>query len=142
MHIICYIISKQYQRKLRGLLVGVWKHVRRRWGVFSRFIRFEVGDGSHISFWHDVWCGDHSLKDTFPGLFHIAQRKEARVMDNLQVSNGVMHWNVPFLRVVQDWEVEVVLASFGMLYSLKWRQGGEDCIWWIPSKRRGAVIFS
>jgi hypothetical protein len=57
-------------------------------------------------------------------------------MDNMQGSNGVIQWNVPFLRVVQDWEVEVTLAFFGMLYSLKWRQGGEDCIWWIPSKRK------
>jgi metal-sulfur cluster biosynthetic enzyme len=48
-------------------------------------------------------------------------------MDNLQVSNGFMKWNVHFLRAVHDWEVEVVLAFFGMLYSLKWRQGGEDC---------------
>jgi hypothetical protein len=33
----------------------------------------------------------------------------------------------------------VVLAFFGMLYSLKWRQGGEDCIRWIPSKRKFKV---
>jgi hypothetical protein len=26
-------------------------------GGFSRFIRFEVGDGSKIRFWLDVWCG-------------------------------------------------------------------------------------
>jgi hypothetical protein len=24
--------------------VGVWKNVRRGWGDFSRFVRFEVGD--------------------------------------------------------------------------------------------------
>jgi hypothetical protein len=36
----------------------------------------------------------------------------------------------------KDWEAEVVLAFFGMLYSLKWRQGREDCIRWIPSKRK------
>jgi hypothetical protein len=53
-----------------------------------------------------------------------------------------MHWNVPFLRVVQDWEVELVLAFFGMLYSLKWRQGGEDCIRWIPSKRKKFEVRS
>jgi len=38
-------------RMLRGLLVlGVWKHIRRGWGVFSKFIRFEVGDGPQTSF--------------------------------------------------------------------------------------------
>jgi len=36
----------------------------------------------------------------------------------------------------------VVLDFFGMLYSLKWRQGGEDCIWWIPSKRKKFEVWS
>lgn len=34
--------------------MGVWKHIRRGWGMFSKFVRFEVGDGSKVSFWHDV----------------------------------------------------------------------------------------
>jgi hypothetical protein len=34
--------------------VGVWKYVRREWGVFSRFVRYEVGDGSTIKFSHDL----------------------------------------------------------------------------------------
>lgn len=25
---------------------------------FSRFVRYEVGDGTQIRFWHDLWCGD------------------------------------------------------------------------------------
>jgi hypothetical protein len=29
-----------------------------------------------------------------------------------------------------------VLAFFGVLYSLKWRQCSEDCIRWISSKRK------
>jgi hypothetical protein len=69
--------------------VGVWKHIRRGWGVFSSYLSFDVGDGSLISFWHDVWCGTQSLKDAFPELFRIARCKEARVLDNMQISNGV-----------------------------------------------------
>jgi hypothetical protein len=46
--------------------VGMWKHIRRGWGVFSRFISFGVGDGSHIRFWYDSWCGDQPLKEAFP----------------------------------------------------------------------------
>jgi hypothetical protein len=33
--------------------VVVWKHIRRGWEKFSNFVRLEVGDGSHVSFWHD-----------------------------------------------------------------------------------------
>jgi hypothetical protein len=38
--------------------VGVWKHIRRVLRVFffffSRFVKYEVRDGSKIRFWHDV----------------------------------------------------------------------------------------
>jgi hypothetical protein len=30
--------------------VRVWKNIRRGWGEFSIFVRFEVGDGSRIRF--------------------------------------------------------------------------------------------
>jgi hypothetical protein len=63
-------------------------------------------------------------------------------LDNVQISHRVIHWNVPFFRAIQDWEVEVVLVFFGMLYSLRWRQGGEDCIRWIPSKRKKFEVRS
>jgi hypothetical protein len=32
---------------------------------FVCLLRFEVGDGFKIGFWHDLWCGDHSLKGNF-----------------------------------------------------------------------------
>ena len=25
---------------------------------FLRFVKYEVGDGSKIRFWHNLWCGD------------------------------------------------------------------------------------
>jgi hypothetical protein len=38
--------------------VGVWKHIKWGWGVFLSFMRYEVGDGSKIRFWYNLWCGD------------------------------------------------------------------------------------
>jgi hypothetical protein len=87
--------------------VGVWKHIRRAWEKFSKFVRFEVGDGSKVSFWHDVWYGDSPLKISSPDLFSIAQRKNVWVVDNMQFREGIIQWNVNFTRPVQDWEVEV-----------------------------------
>jgi hypothetical protein len=57
--------------------VGVSKNVRRGWGNFSRFTKFEAGDGSKIKFWHNVWCGDQTVKVVFPELFSISRFKEA-----------------------------------------------------------------
>jgi hypothetical protein len=37
--------------------VSVWKFIRRGWDNVAKYLRFEVGEGSHIRFWHDLWCG-------------------------------------------------------------------------------------
>jgi len=87
-----------------------------------------VGDGSKLRFWHDAWCGDQPLKEAFPKLFGIARSKEAWVVDNMLFSNGVIQWNVSFVKAVQDWEVDLEFAFFGVLYSFRWRQDSEDCI--------------
>jgi hypothetical protein len=115
--------------------VGVWKHIRRGWDKFSTFVRFEVGVGSKVSFWHDIWCGDRPLKISYPDLFSIAQRKDAWVADNMQYQDGITQWNVIFTRPVQDWELEMVLSFFERLYSLQLRHGEEDRIGWSLSKR-------
>jgi hypothetical protein len=70
--------------------VGVWKHIRRGWEKFRNFVRFDVRVGSHVSFWHDLWCGDRSLKQYFPVLFSIVRNKDATVTDNLVVQNRVI----------------------------------------------------
>jgi hypothetical protein len=81
---------------MRSYGVGVWKHIRRGWEYFSKYITFEVGDGSQISFWHDTWCGDQPLKESYPELYRIARNKEAWVSDNMQILNEAIHWNVHF----------------------------------------------
>jgi hypothetical protein len=103
--------------------------------VFLRFIKFGVGDGSRIRFWHDIWCGEQPLKEAFPDFFQIASNKEAWVKDHLQMVNNVIQWNVPFSRAVQDWEVKVVMAFFAKLYAFRSHMGKSDSMRWIPSKQ-------
>jgi hypothetical protein len=73
---------------------GVWKDIRRGWDKFHNFVRFETGVGSKVSFWHDLWCVDRSLKLCYPVLFSIARHKDVRMADNLFVQDGVSQWNV------------------------------------------------
>jgi hypothetical protein len=49
-----------------------------------------VGDGSKISFLHDLWCGNHPLKVAFLELFSIACCKEAWVADHMQFLNKIL----------------------------------------------------
>jgi hypothetical protein len=65
-------------------LVGFWKIIRRGLGGVSSHTRFEVGDGSKIRLWYDVWCADQALKVTFLDLFSLAHCKDAVVADLLE----------------------------------------------------------
>jgi hypothetical protein len=116
--------------------VEVWKATKfgSGWETFSKFVEYEVGDGSNVSFWHDVWCEDVPSKIYYSDLSSIACNKDARVADNMQVQEGNTHWNVIFTRPVQDWEVGVVFSFFEM-YSFRVKQGDIDRICWSPSKR-------
>jgi len=53
----------------------------------------------------------------------------------MQFSNDNLQWNLSFIIYIQDRKVDLVIAFYGMLYSLRLRQGGENRIWWIPSER-------
>lgn len=33
----------------------IWQDIGKGWYIFSRFSRWCLGKGGHISFWHDVW---------------------------------------------------------------------------------------
>jgi hypothetical protein len=115
--------------------VGVWKHIWRGWDKFRNFLCFEVAVGSHVSFWHNWWCRDRSLKQCFPVLFSIVRNKDAMVANNLVVQNGVIQLNVIFTHPVPEWEMEMVLSFFAQLYSISIRHGEDDRLVWSLSKR-------
>jgi hypothetical protein len=72
------------QRRLGILLEWEYaKFIRRGWDAFAAHVRYEVGDGSRILFWHDVWCGDLPFKLLFPKLFTIACGKDTWVEENM-----------------------------------------------------------
>jgi hypothetical protein len=68
------------------------------WGKFSSYTGFEVGDGSKVKFWCDLWCGDMALKEVFPVLFGIACTKDASIAAHIELSRGSIHWNMSFAR--------------------------------------------
>jgi hypothetical protein len=91
--------------------VGLWKFICMGWQNFRRFCKFDVGEGSKIRFWDDIWCGERALKEEFPSLFSIARFKEASIANNMEPSNISIQWNIQFTRLLHDWEVGE-LASF------------------------------
>ena len=61
-----------------------------------------VGDGTRISFWHKLWCGDIVLKVAFLVLFGIPCVKNTLVAANMEMLGGSNQWNVSFTREAHD----------------------------------------
>ncbi|KAG6683179.1 hypothetical protein I3842_13G178800 [Carya illinoinensis] len=70
----------------------LWKSIKGGWGVLYQHIGFMVDDGSKIRFWHDIWCVDTTLKDSFL----VVYEQKASVAELLGVSEGSMQCNVNF----------------------------------------------
>jgi hypothetical protein len=115
--------------------VSLWKHIRAGWECFSPFIKFKLGDGSRIKFWHDSWHGDHPLQDSFPVLFRLSRHPEASVADILHFDGPTLIWDIQFTRPMQDWELDIVNSFLEILYSSPLCQGGLDLVCWNPSSR-------
>lgn len=59
----------------------MWKSIREGAEKFFGQVVCNVGEGDHISFWHDPWCGSNPLKDLFPNLFTRSRSKELGCTD-------------------------------------------------------------
>ncbi len=63
-------------------------------------MRFDASNGFSIRFWHDVWCGEAALQESFLDLFRLARNKEALVAQYMQVHNDSTHWKLDFIRPI------------------------------------------
>ena len=85
--------------------VSLWKNIRRGWPSLSRFILYEIGDGSKVQFWLYRWHGTSSLVDYYPEIYRICRNKEMSVADLMRYTNGVLHWEIHFCRDVHNREL-------------------------------------
>jgi hypothetical protein len=122
--------------------VGLWKFIRSRWDTFSKFVSFEVGHGSLIRFWDDVWCIEEPLKFVYPELYRIASVKDALVADFVQFRGDAMHWEVTFTWLVRDWEMESTSSFLELLYSINIKRYEKDKMRWKPSRSKGFQVKS
>ena len=52
-----------------------WKGLMSVKDDFFKRGKFELGAGTNISFWDDVWLGDAPLSQQYPSLYNIAKKK-------------------------------------------------------------------
>ena len=95
--------------------VGCWKAILGELELFKSLVRFQIGNGSRVLFWKDVWCGESALKSQFPVLYRLARFKEATVDQMLSRSGEHIHWDLSFVRRLNDWEEESVCNLLAIL---------------------------
>ena len=83
------------------------------WPSFTCHIQFEVGMGSTIRFWQDIWCGDTLLKLCYLELCARSHNKEAYVADLMKFPNGVLYWNLNFVRAFSLGVLNAKFLAFG-----------------------------
>jgi hypothetical protein len=113
---------------------GLWKYISKEWRHFSYHTKLIPGDGSRISFWGEAWCVNVPLLEAYPGLYSLANNKEASIADNFDSVSGSRQWNISFVRSLNDWEVDDLVSLYSLLYTFKWGHG-VDKIWWVPNKK-------
>jgi hypothetical protein len=120
--------------------VSLWKFIRRGWDCILPFLSFNVGDGGMVQFWHDLWCADAPLKVTYPELFVISGVRDAFVAELMSFRNGSIHWDLNFLRNVQDWELDSMTSFLDLIYSVSLEDHGANTLCWLRNSKRGFSV--
>jgi hypothetical protein len=109
---------------------GLWKGIMLGWNAFSAHVKYKVGRGNRVRLWHDRWCGDVPLKDSFPDLYACASNKAATISEVLVRENGRVDWQVTFMRNFNDWELDNVASFLGLLQTHCPSRVVDDGLWW------------
>ncbi|KAG8074158.1 hypothetical protein GUJ93_ZPchr0006g41513 [Zizania palustris] len=91
---------------------------------------FEVGSGSAIFFWHDVWEGDTPLKTLFPDLFEGCQDKNLTIMETVKK----VQENSLFRRSLRGGDVQKWAVLSEIIGRVE-RGVGSDKIRWLLDKK-------
>ena len=114
--------------------VCLWKFIRSGWLFFSKFIQYDVGDGTRVKFWDDVWCRDCPFTEAFPDLYNISRTRDASVLEVMCFVNGRVSWDIQFRRLVHDQESQSLDLFMVLIYSTKvWGVGSDNLCWKLAS---------
>lgn len=62
-----------YQGWSQVRMMLLYTRIRAGWDSFVSYVQFEIGDG--LRFWHNLWCGNQSLKELYMKLYALAINK-------------------------------------------------------------------
>lgn len=109
---------------------GPWRGIMTQLEPFKAGLTFEVGDGRHVRFWSDVWCGESPLREVYPDIYAMAADQNVVVAFYLSVVGEETVWLPTLRRATFDWEIPRVTQLLNKLRGTRLNLGHEDhCVW-------------
>ncbi|RVW59622.1 putative ribonuclease H protein [Vitis vinifera] len=121
--------------------VGLWKAIRKKWGLFDGRVAFHLGNGQRVKFWKDKWCDDGPLCESFPSLFSMSMSKNAWVSEVWNPVGDGIGWIPLFARAFNDWEIDLVERLLQKI-QLSGSKGGGDRVIWTASNNGAFSVRS
>ncbi|GMI95175.1 hypothetical protein like AT4G29090 [Hibiscus trionum] len=97
---------------------------------FRSHLKFKVGRGDAIFFWHDRWLLNVPLSMKFPRLFSLSTNKNGRVADFGSYESTGWVWEVRARRNLADWEFDLSLLLMTDLNNINLDPKEEDSLVW------------
>ena len=66
--------------------------------------------------------------------YHMARKKDVFGAEYLCWHNGIVHWDMLLIRLIQDWELASLESFFALLYSSKVDWNEEDKVLWVATQ--------
>ncbi|KAE8707424.1 hypothetical protein F3Y22_tig00110384pilonHSYRG00826 [Hibiscus syriacus] len=90
-----------------------------------------MGNGNRIDFWEDQWTEVTSLRESFPRIFRIANRKSGKVHEFRAIVDEVWTWRIEIRRQLLAWEVNIWNEFMNVLNRATPVRDGEDRLKWL-----------
>lgn len=101
---------------------------------FAMYVRYKVGSGTKIFFWHNVWIGDRALAIQFPELYRCARDSWARVFDYIDMTPNEVVWGPILRRNLTTSEESSLLSLLELIRNMSIVEEGVDCRLWTASR--------
>lgn len=114
---------------------GMWKPILSVQVDFDKYIRYRANNGCQVSFWHDLWCANSSLKVLFPLLYLVDRRTHAVIANNVILSGDTCSRIFQFKRDLLHEEIHVLVILLSMLEKVLLSADSDDIRLWSPDPK-------
>ncbi|GMJ09448.1 hypothetical protein HRI_004614100 [Hibiscus trionum] len=94
-------------------------------------MKFKIGRGDAISFWHDSWLHDVPLKTKYPRMFVLAINKNGKIEEFGSRGTTGWAWDVRMRRNLADWELDLWMGLMSDLSCVTLDFQENDRLVWV-----------